>query len=185
MDTALAELLEKKDFEYITVKEICGAAGVNRSTFYLHYENTVDLLEETIGMLNDKFLSYFKAEPKPFIEKLYTCPEDELILIKPQYIMPYLEFVRDNQRIYSAAMRRPSAFRAAEAYGAMFKHIFNPILTRFSVPEEKREYIMTFYLNGIAAVVSEWLKNGCRESTDFISDLIIDCIPKKIFREER
>ena len=33
MDEALIALLEKKDFEYITVKEICDKAGVNRSTF--------------------------------------------------------------------------------------------------------------------------------------------------------
>ena len=36
MDEALIALLEKKDFSYITVKEICEKAGVNRSTFYLH-----------------------------------------------------------------------------------------------------------------------------------------------------
>lgn len=38
MDEAFLELIEKKDFAYITVKEICEKAGVNRSTFYLHYE---------------------------------------------------------------------------------------------------------------------------------------------------
>ena len=38
MDEAFLTLLAKKDFEYITVKEICEVAGVNRSTFYLHYE---------------------------------------------------------------------------------------------------------------------------------------------------
>ena len=54
MDEALAALLEKKDFEYITVKEICDAAGVNRSTFYLHYENTRDLLDETVVLLSHK-----------------------------------------------------------------------------------------------------------------------------------
>ena len=36
MDEALISLLEKKDLEYITVKETCHQAGVNRSTFYLH-----------------------------------------------------------------------------------------------------------------------------------------------------
>ena len=35
MDEALITLLEKKDFEYITIMEICEMAGVNRSTFYL------------------------------------------------------------------------------------------------------------------------------------------------------
>ena len=48
MDEALISLLEKKDFEYITVKEICVLAGVNRSTFYLHNETTRDLLIEAL-----------------------------------------------------------------------------------------------------------------------------------------
>ena len=59
MDKALLGLLEKKDFEYITIKEICAVAGVNRSTFYLHYENTSDLLKETTQYVTDTFLSYF------------------------------------------------------------------------------------------------------------------------------
>ena len=44
MDEALITLLEKKDFAYVTIKEICKVAEVNRSTFYLHYENTSELL---------------------------------------------------------------------------------------------------------------------------------------------
>ena len=43
-DEALIELLNQKDIEYITVKEICKKAGVNRTTFYLHYETIDDLL---------------------------------------------------------------------------------------------------------------------------------------------
>ena len=60
MDEALIALLEKKDFAYITIKEICETAGVNRSTFYLHYENTADLLSETTQYILDKhFFFYF------------------------------------------------------------------------------------------------------------------------------
>ena len=47
MNDALLTILEKKPFEYITVSELCEMAEVNRSTFYLHYENTADLLAET------------------------------------------------------------------------------------------------------------------------------------------
>ena len=57
MDEALIALLEKKEFSYITVKEICDTAGVNRSTFYLHYENTSDLLKETTAYVLDDFSS--------------------------------------------------------------------------------------------------------------------------------
>lgn len=48
MDKAFLELLEEKDFPYITVKEICAKAEVNRSTFYLHYETLNDLLLESV-----------------------------------------------------------------------------------------------------------------------------------------
>ena len=59
MDIALISLLKKKEFGYITVSEICKIAGVNRSTFYLHYENVEDLLNETTQYLLNEFLSYF------------------------------------------------------------------------------------------------------------------------------
>ena len=54
MDEAFLTLLAKKDFEYITVKEICEVAGVNRSTFYLHYETMSDLLSESISRINEQ-----------------------------------------------------------------------------------------------------------------------------------
>ena len=57
MDLALISLLKKKSFDYITVSEICETAGVNRSTFYLHYETVGDLLDETARyLLNDLFI---------------------------------------------------------------------------------------------------------------------------------
>lgn len=66
MDDAFLELLERKDFAYITVKEICAAAGVNRSTFYLHYENVGDLLDESVERINRQFLDYMKQDADVF-----------------------------------------------------------------------------------------------------------------------
>ena len=69
-DEALIYLLEKNDVEYITIKEICTKAGVNRSTFYLHYESISDLIEETMNYINKKFVDYFNENSKDFIEKI-------------------------------------------------------------------------------------------------------------------
>lgn len=177
MDEALMSLLEKKDFEYITVKEVCTEAGVNRSTFYLHYENTRDLLEESIELMQKRFLSYFEHDAAEVIGKIKKCPLDELILITPEYLTPYLTYINENRRIYAAAMLHPDTFDSDGAYRAMFRHIFDPILERFRVPVDEREYMMTFYLNGIGAVVSSWLKNGCADSTDKLMSVILRCIP--------
>lgn len=79
MDEALISLLEKKDFEYITIKEICDTAGVNRSTFYLHYENTSELLEETTQYMLDKHFSYYQSD-KQDVSKIKNAKPQELFL---------------------------------------------------------------------------------------------------------
>lgn len=68
MNQALIELLNKKDYDYITIKEICVKAGVNRSTFYLHYDTIDDLLDESIRNINKQFLNYFDKTEEKFIE---------------------------------------------------------------------------------------------------------------------
>ena len=68
MDEAFLTLLEKKDFGYITVKEICEAAGVNRSTFYLHYETIADLLSESVSHMNEQFLACMEKDSDVFLQ---------------------------------------------------------------------------------------------------------------------
>lgn len=177
MDEALMALLEKKDFAYISIREICAAAGVNRSTFYLHYETTRDLLDETVRLMHERFLSYFQAAPENFVGRLETCGTEDLYLITPQYLTPYLTFVRDYRRLFRAAMEHPSDFRAEEAYRAMFRHIFDPILQRFGVPTAERSMIMSFYIGGIMAVVSDWIGEDCRTPLEAIAGVILRCIP--------
>lgn len=60
MDETLIAILEKKSYEYITVKEICEKAEVNRSTFYLHYETMNDLLEEAVDYITSKMHGKFQ-----------------------------------------------------------------------------------------------------------------------------
>ena len=67
MNQALLELLEKKDIEFITITEITKKAGVNRTTFYLHYDNIDDLLGETIAYINQEFVSSFNINATPKI----------------------------------------------------------------------------------------------------------------------
>lgn len=90
MNQALIELLNKKDFEFITIKEICAKAGVNRSTFYLHYENINELLIECIDNINKKFMTFFDEKTKDIFKNINECTTEQLILISPQYLTPYL-----------------------------------------------------------------------------------------------
>ena len=179
MDRALIELLEKKNFEYISIKEICAAAGVNRSTFYLHYENTADLLKETTQYITDSFLAYFSDDMQSKAYRFEDCDLKDLVFITPEYLSPYLSFIKENQRIFKTSIRHLGSMNFDSIYNKMFKYIFNPVLDRFDFPEKDRIYILKFYLVGITAVVMEWLENDCAEEIDDIIRIIIDCVVGK------
>ena len=72
MDEALLALLEKKDLPYITVKEICQQAGVNRSTFYLHYETIGDLLAESVQYMTERFLEHMRQRSAPVLLHIHN-----------------------------------------------------------------------------------------------------------------
>ncbi len=154
MDEAFLELLAEKDFQYITVKEICQRAGVHRSTFYLHYESLRDLLSESVEKMMGDFMHRFQEDG--FLARMRSCPLEELVLVTPRYLFPYLSYIRDNRKL--------------------FQQVFEPILERFCVPPQDRHYMMIFYLNGIIAVLMEWLENGCREDVEAIAGIIIRII---------
>ena len=176
MDEALITLLEKKDFEYITIKEICDTAGVNRSTFYLHYENTFDLLQETARYILDKHFAYYSSDTNGITERFVNCELRDLVFITSEYLTPYLTFIKDNQRIFKVSIKHFNSLNMNDVYGRMFEHIFNPILERFHIPEKERAYVMKFYLTGVFAIVMEWLDNNCSDNMETVIKVITDCV---------
>ena len=176
MDHALISLMKKKPFEYITVSEICKTAGVNRSTFYLHYETIGDLLNETTRYLLNDFLSYFSTEPRSILPDPMNCELDELVFIGEKHLIPYLTYIKDHKEVFATALLHNKILGFEDIYQRMFKNIFDPILDRFHYPPNDRQYVMMYYLNGINAIVSEWLKNDCNKSMKEISQIIIICI---------
>ena len=164
MDEALLQLLEKKDFAFISVKEICQKAGVNRSTFYLHYENTNELLEETIERLNERFISSF---PKDLIRSFKGR-----ILTSKEFLTPYLNFVKENKRAYQLIHQKPELFSADKAFRKMYKDIFDPALDTFNVGEKEKKYVFDFYTKGSLAIIQKWLEEDCKDDIDFIVNLI-------------
>lgn len=176
MDIAFLELLEQKDFEYITVKEICKRAGVNRSTFYLHYETISDLLSESVEYMNRHFLEYMKINSVDFMSKLNDYPIEELNLITPEYLIPYLSYIKEHKSIFKTSVKNASVLNLDKSYSLMFEHIFNPIMNRFKIPLERRNYIMSFYISELMAIISEWLKSDCKESVENLIAIIEDCV---------
>lgn len=178
MDEALLKLLEQKDFAYITVKELCARAGVNRSTFYLHYETLADLLAESAQHIIDRFVAAMPHDTQEFLGKLPERPVEELYLITPEYLVPYLTYVKEHRHVFRTTVEQASALRMTDAYEALSRHVFLPILNRFGVSAADREYLMAFYISGLMAIINRWLQADCQDSIEHIISVMQTCIAR-------
>ena len=178
MNDALITLLETKEFEYISIKEICHIANVNRSTFYLHYSNMNDLLEETIKSLNLSFNSHFNSREN---ENTIISKDnlEDLLLNNDENLIPYLNFIKENKNIYKVLKNHPQLFNANKTYEQMFRKLFVPIMNRFGLDEKWHKYLMDFYISGLTSIVLDWVYDDCKIPVQEVSDFIKGLIVKK------
>ncbi len=165
MDEALLLLLEQKDYDAITVKEVCQKAGVNRSTFYLHYESMNDLLEETVDMINGRFKASLSCVP--------AGDPSKVVLTSEKYLRPYLGFIKENMRAYKVIHQKDHLFNSQKTFESFYQSIFSPALTHFGVKESEKKYVFAFYTQGTVAIIGKWLDDNCRDDIDLIIDLIM------------
>jgi len=175
MDEALLELLNVKDYEYITVAEIAKKAGVNRSTFYLHYESIDDLLEETIKYKNNLFFNTFNVQ-LDLGEKLKQKHNKELVFITHEFLKPYLNFIKDNKKLFYLSYKQAKTLKSYDVFQKLYNEIFEKILINFDVEKEIRNYVFEYYSKGIIGIVTYWVNDECKMDIEKLIRIMINCI---------
>ena len=87
---ALIALIEEKDYAEITVQDIADRANVNRVTFYLHYRDKQDLLENSVAAILDNMVS--KITPMTWDRFRLDIPPEGLVLV--------YRYIAENARFY-------------------------------------------------------------------------------------
>ena len=63
---AFTDMICEMDYEQITIKELTERAGVNRKTFYLHYDSLDDLLGEMQNEMTKRFMARIRDLRPPY-----------------------------------------------------------------------------------------------------------------------
>lgn len=133
------------------------------------YFNTALRMDEAlIALLEEKVMGNMSSRER-----------EDLVLVTREYLLPYLRFIRDNKKVYRAAFRNPSSMQAHTRYGELKQHILFPILERFEIPAAHHPYYMAYYVEGIIAIVKQWLRQDCADEVEMIADIIESCVRPK------
>lgn len=171
MNQALIEILGKKDIDFISVTEITKKAGVNRSTFYLHYDNVYDLFEETIENINKEFVESFVLNAPINIQSKETA-----FLLTEEFLAPYLNFCKKNKRLLKLVHQKPNLFQNEKAYRKMYEKIFYPAISQFVAEENERIYKLEFFTQGVVGIIHKWIDLDCATEIETIIKIIKNCI---------
>lgn len=161
-------ILKRKDLSSITITELCNDCKIHRKTFYAHFRNTADILDE----IYDELIQDIEQLYKNILKKKYITFEEIF-----QKINTYFT---ENLEIYQLLLQG----RHCAIFVTKILNYFNSNFTEIN--EKNRESITnkyTFYfcLSGITSLYVYYLQNCSIVS---ITDIANTCVKicKKTFK---
>lgn len=150
IETALVRLLQDKELAQISVKEICAAADVNRTTFYANYQDIYDLADAVQKSMEETVLGLYREEQgeavrrHDFTKLIYHIKEN------PIFYKTYFKLnVGDKLRFGAYDMQDAAAYYD--------RHV---------------DYHIEFFRHGFNAVIKMWLSRDCAESPEEIISIL-------------
>ena len=155
---ALEELLLKKDYETIQVKELCDKAGLNRRTFYLHYDSIDDILYDIQEEFAQEFYENTKdidhmREPKRVIKEFFEITVRKGILYEKILTNSNFDYIREQMR-NKVSDKASNNFKSIQVYDIMIRNIIAEYMHMSTV-----------------AIYREWVKQGKRIPIDEVIDI--------------
>ena len=172
---AFIDLLHTKPFDKITVRDIVEACEINRNTFYYHYSDIYDLLEEVFTKKINEMIESHQGGTS--------------------WITAFLKLANEayehKKMIYNICSSRSYEYLENYMYRACNQiciEVVRNIAADMEVPEEDIEFIASFYEFGFVGVLSEWFKTGMREDPLQLGSqmwLVIDNMKFALQRSEK
>jgi len=158
IETAFLTLILNHKYEDITISQVCKQAGVNRSTFYCHYDDINDLIIKIEGKFAKSMATIFnygeRQTHEAFVE-MFTFIKNNKYFYKAFLNIPYVTFAETNLKI------------------DVLKNIGdNNIIDKSN--KMGIFYRASFFGAGIKEMCRLWLEFDCKETPEEMALLLLD-----------
>lgn len=159
ISASLKKLLCEKKLNKITVQDIADDCGINRQTFYYHFQDIYDLVEWTCIEDTEKVLKEnrtYATWQEGFLAVFYLAKEDKT-------------FIENIYRSVSLELLEQYLYRLVYP---LLKNVVDEKAKNYTVRDENKKYIADFYKYAFVGVLLEWIRNDMRESPESITDRV-------------
>ncbi|HOJ47415.1 MAG TPA: TetR-like C-terminal domain-containing protein [Bacillota bacterium] len=153
--------LRQKPISKITVKEICEDADVNRATFYTHYKDQYDLLQQIENEIIEDINRYLKDYD---IQDAKVVPLDMIEKIT--------EYVSKNADVFDLLLNLNGDIKFQQEVIKIIGNQFIPIIENEKLNKADAEYIYHFIACGAVGIIQKWMKDGMKKSAREMAEII-------------
>ena len=174
IQTSFLQILEGKSFEAITVGDITKKANINRGTFYLHYKDKFDLLDQIEQQLFEELGNHID-ELQAHSSSTHTFEKGQEQLAAALFSSikmhaPLLKiFLSDHGRA-GFHLRFRDAFTEKVRVNLEKNDSFN---ANEKVP---MDYFLSFITSAFLGLIEQWVQNGLDKTPEEMTALYIDII---------
>ncbi|SFD81182.1 regulatory protein, tetR family [Paenibacillus catalpae] len=156
---ALLALLKKQTLESISVSMLCREAGVNRGTFYLHYND--------VGALFDEHLHYLlKDLEESYYEPYKHVTEMNHSLLDPATIRIF-HHVKKYQPFYEIVFDKKSSI---SYYYSLFEKIKGLMIESTGASGLSNMFVIAYQVNAIMGLLIQWSEEGFSQTPEHMSE---------------
>jgi AcrR family transcriptional regulator len=172
---AFIELIKDRGFHSVSVKDIVDYAAYNRSTFYVHYHDKIELAED---LLHSMFQGLEDSVGKPYVpgHKVYTAKLNVPSFNIVSYIYEhrnFFELIKFEDTLPGLHTRFPQTILKIYKEQFIFETINNlPV---------NMDYFKLYTAYGFYGLLLNWITNGFKESQEEFIHEIIDLTRTHIY----
>lgn len=163
LKNALVQLMQKQHISKISTRAICEVAGINRSTFYVHYTDQYDLLNK----VEQEALNNLKK----YLGNQDLSDESPLSI---QILIRVLDYVKENMELFKALLSENCDFTFQKDLVELAQIISSQQNQSFDL--RTQEYIKIFGFTGTISMLQKWLNDGANESPAQIAEFVIQIV---------
>ena len=153
----LIELLSEKGENNISVRELAQRANINRGTFYIHYKDTHDLVEQLVDEAVKKLLGVCKRHPPA------QTPRESY-----PFLTDLFETLQSDPQLFTILLGTTGSHAYSERICVTIQENFlDDLLSVFySADPKQRQIASGFIVSGCLHEALNWLEHGMKESPD-------------------
>jgi len=159
---SLIQLLQSKPISKITIKEICEAADINRSTFYVHYGDQYELMRQIERDFLDDIYAYLdKYDFKGNSAESF------------QMLSKIFEYVIENAELCKVLLGEHGDIALQKRVMMIVQQqSMREWQGKFPIDNELHEYLLFFGVNGSIGIVQKWLQDGMKKSAQEMAEIV-------------